>query len=75
MNEVTTILGLCGSEVADYFFESEVEAVASALESEVLAARPLELDKLDVFEVTLGHSLTRCPFCPQSRHKPWSIRC
>jgi hypothetical protein len=53
MNEVTAILGSCGSNVADYFFESEVEAGASAFKSEVLAARPLELDE---FWVALGQS-------------------
>ena len=67
MNEVTATLGLCGSEVADYFFESKVEAKASVFESIVLAACPLELDE---FVVAFGHSLMRCPFCPQSRQSP-----
>ena len=33
MIEVTAILGACGSEVADYFFDSEAEA---EVKSEVL---------------------------------------
>jgi hypothetical protein len=57
-SEVTAILGSCHTEVACYFFGSEVEAVAaSVLESEVFVDLPLEPELLDLFE-PLGQSLT-----------------
>ena len=49
MIEVTAILGVCGSEVADYFFDSEAE-----VESEVLVERALEEPKV----VAFGQSFT-----------------
>ena len=57
MSEVTAILSSCHTEVACYFFGSEVEAVpASVLESEVFVDIPLEPELLDLFE-PLGQSL------------------
>jgi hypothetical protein len=56
-SEVTTILGLCHTKVACYFFGSEVEAIAAlVLESEVFVDLPLEPELLDLFE-PLGQSL------------------
>jgi hypothetical protein len=57
-SEVTATLGSCHTEVACYFFGSEVEAVvASALVSEVFADLPLEPKLLDLFK-PLGKYLT-----------------
>jgi hypothetical protein len=57
-SKVTAILGSCHTEVAYYFFGSEVDAiVASVLESKVFIDLPLVSELLDLFE-PLGQSLT-----------------
>ena len=54
MIKVTAILGACGSEVADYFFNSEAGA---EVESEVLVERALEEPEV----VAFGQSFTMWP--------------
>ena len=66
MIEVTTILGACGSEVADYFFNSKAGA---EVESEVLVERALEEPKVVAFR----QSFTMWPLVPHSKQRPWSM--
>ena len=68
MIEVTAILGACGSEVADYFFDPEAEA---EVESEVLVERALEEPEVVAFR----QSFTMWPLAPHSKQRPWSMRC
>ena len=67
MIEVTAILGACGSEVADYFFDSEAEA---EVESEVLVERALEEPEVVAFR----QSFTMWPLAPHSKQRPWSMQ-
>ena len=68
MSEVTAILVLCGSEVADYFFDS-VAVESLALVSElVLAVQALVFEEF--IDLDLGHSLTMWPFEPHRRQSP-----
>ena len=48
---------MCGSEVASYFFGSEIKVVDSMLESVVLVADPLVLEEPDSGILALWHSL------------------
>ena len=68
MIEVTAILGACGSEVADYFFDSEAQA---EVQSEVLVERALEEPEVVAFR----QSFTMWPLAPHSKQRLWSMRC
>ena len=67
MIEVTAILSVCGSEVADYFFNSEAGA---EVELEVLVERALEEPEVVAFR----QSFTMWPLAPHSKQRPWLMQ-
>ena len=56
MSKVTTILGPCGSEVADYFFDSVAVESLALISELILAVQALVFEEF--IDLDLGHFLT-----------------
>ena len=72
MSEVTAILGPRSSEVADYFFDSEVVDSSTLVSVLVLVERALVFEELAILVLDFGQSLTMCPLEAHRRQSPWS---